>query len=44
MVDTLWAAHDGGELMNVVAEVEALKPSSTPWSSVWCVSWRPPEQ
>ena len=25
MVDTLWAAHDGDELMDVVSEVEALK-------------------
>ena len=25
MADTLWAARDGGELMDVVAEVEALK-------------------
>ena len=25
MVDTLWAAHDGDELMDVIAEVEALK-------------------
>ena len=41
LAETLWAAREGDELMEVVAEVEALKSTLDALELGWCESSRP---